>query len=136
MSSLPLNDHEMLKLAGTIGRFAAGTYECPCYDCGQTFMGAKDARQCLPCAVASLKAAQETICDGDITIKPLTEDQLALMIEAGEAGEIDPSCPSCGGTGRFIITHNFQTSEGASMWRTEQAQCRECSGTGIKTWPT
>lgn len=81
--SLPLNEYEMLKLAGPIGRFAAGTYACPCYDCGQTFTGAKDARQCLPCAIAELKAAAETKVEGDTEIKitPVSMEALARVLK-------------------------------------------------------
>lgn len=148
MPSPPLNDHEMLKLAGPIGLFAAGTCQCYCYDCGHTFLGAKDARQCLPCAVESLKAAQEPVYSGEPTaINPMTEEQMMLMIEAAEAGELDMSCPSCGGAGGHSLTHRVGvccgvlTSWGECCGETlpvethEHTQCEECVGTGIRIWP-
>lgn len=58
---MSMNYHEMLKLAGPIGRFAPGDYVCPCFDCKQDFTGAKDARQCLTCALKELTKSHERL---------------------------------------------------------------------------
>lgn len=56
----PQPDVDTLRKVGLVGTYAYGGYLCVCTDCKEQFCGEKRARQCLPCAVKSLKQALNT----------------------------------------------------------------------------
>jgi hypothetical protein len=51
-----MTEAAMLRAISPVGGYAQGAYICTCLDCDRTFLGAKRASQCLPCAVIGLRA--------------------------------------------------------------------------------